>query len=84
MQPDPDWAITLDHLANRSHDRLTSILLRLAFQVTVYYIWSKPAKPGHYLARVIDKSIRNCITSTRYFEKSKLVGLLQRWFTSME
>lgn len=73
IQPDPDWVITLEQLANRSLDNLSSVLLRLAFQVTIYYVWRehndrkhiKPAKHTHYLARVVDKTIRNCIMSTR-------------------
>ncbi|CDY55413.1 BnaCnng28780D [Brassica napus] len=37
--PSPDWAEILAHILRTAHDSLASILLRLAFQVTVYYIW---------------------------------------------
>lgn len=37
--PDPDWSITLEQIAHQSQDRLTSILLRLVFLVTIYHIW---------------------------------------------
>ncbi|XP_013633439.1 uncharacterized protein LOC125586234 [Brassica napus] len=87
--PDPDWYITLEQLDHRSHDRLTTILLRLAYQVTIYYIWRERnerkhnniAKPVRQLARIVDKTIRSRIMSTRYYKKPKLRGLLQRWFT---
>ncbi|CAN6838172.1 unnamed protein product [Brassica oleracea] len=39
--PSPDWAEILAHILRTAHDSLASILLRLAFQVTVYYIWSE-------------------------------------------
>ena len=86
----PDWDTTLDQLRNRSQDLLSSILLRLALQVSVYYIWREPNERRHshkyravgQLVRIIDKTVRNRIMSTRYFEKPKLYGLMQRWFGS--
>ena len=36
--PSPDWAEILAHILRTAHDSLASIPLRLAFQVTVYYI----------------------------------------------
>ena len=43
----PDWDTTFDQLRNRSHDLLSSILLRLALQVLVYYIWSERNERRH-------------------------------------
>lgn len=37
--PSPDWAEILARILSAGHDRLASILLRLALQVTVYYVW---------------------------------------------
>ncbi|KAF8110561.1 hypothetical protein N665_0082s0030 [Sinapis alba] len=87
-QPDPDWCITMEHLAHRSHDKLTIILFRLAFQVTVYHIWGEMnerrhnnvLRSNHLLARIVEKTIRNSIMSIIYYEKSKLRSFLQRWF----
>lgn len=39
-------------------------------------------RSGHQLARIIEKTIRNRISSTRYFEKPKMRGLLQKWFAT--
>ncbi|KAJ4893783.1 jacalin-related lectin 34-like [Raphanus sativus] len=88
--PSPDWAEILARILSMVHDRLTSILLRLAFQVTIYYIWRKrnerrhtqKTRPAHQLAKVIDKTIRQRILSTRYQEKRGLEGLMQRWFSA--
>ena len=88
--PDPDWYITMEQIAHHSHDKLTTILLRLAYQVTIYYIWrerndrkyNNTVRSVQQLARIVDKTIRRRIMSTRYFEKPKLRELLQRWFTT--
>ncbi|XP_048608720.1 uncharacterized protein LOC125584381 [Brassica napus] len=88
--PDPDWYITMEQIAHHSHDKLTTILLRLAYQVTIYYIWrewndrkhNNTVRSVQQLARIVDKTIRSRIMSTRYFEKPKLRELLQRWFTT--
>ncbi|KAF3585206.1 hypothetical protein F2Q69_00032091 [Brassica cretica] len=73
-----------------SYDRLTSILLRLALQTSVYFIWREQNDRRHngtgktvdQLARLIDKSIRNRITATNYRSNQKLYGLMQRWFSA--
>ncbi|XP_056853640.1 uncharacterized protein LOC130502902 [Raphanus sativus] len=88
--PDPDWEITLQRLINGNFDRLTFILLRLVLQTTIYFIWreridrrhNNAAKTVDQLARLIDKTIRNRITSTGYNLKKKLYGLMQRWFSA--
>ena len=88
--PDPDWEITLQRMLLGSYDRLTSILLRLALQTSVYFIWRERNDRRHngtgktvdQLARLIDKSIRNRITATNYRSNQKLYGLMQRWFSA--
>lgn len=85
---DPDWTDTLRRLVEHQFDRLTFILLRLVFQTTIYYLWKERNDRRHagkqksitQMNHLIDKTVRNRISSTRYFEKTKLRGLLQRWF----
>ena len=72
--PDPDWNTTLSYLLTRSYDRVTFILLRLVLQVTVYYIWRERNERKHHtsnktidqLVKMIDKTVRDQITSTKY------------------
>ncbi|XP_056861957.1 uncharacterized protein LOC108839283 [Raphanus sativus] len=86
--PSPDWEENVQVLLAGSHGLLVSILVRLSFQVTVYYLWRERKERRHsqrtrtvdQLARIIDKTIRQRILSTRYAEKPKLRDLLQCWF----
>ena len=88
--PDPDWDITLSTMLSRSYDRLTFILLRLVLQVTIYFIWRERNKRKHgtshktvgQLAKLIDKTVRNCISSTKYTLSPRLQGLMIRWFAA--
>lgn len=88
--PDPDWDITMSRIRTGSYDRLTFILLRPALQVTIYYVWrernerknNNTSKPVGHLARLIDKMIRNRITSFGYSQEPWLQGLMRRWFDS--
>lgn len=36
----------------------------------------------HQLVRIVEKTVCSRIMSTRYYEKPKLKGLLQRWFAT--
>ncbi|RID74330.1 hypothetical protein BRARA_B01435, partial [Brassica rapa] len=86
--PSPDWEENVHAIMTGTHGLLPSILLRLSFQVSVYYIChgrndrrhSQTARPVGQLARIIDKTIRQIILSTGYTEKLKLKRLLQCWF----
>ncbi|KAF3565889.1 hypothetical protein DY000_02012557 [Brassica cretica] len=88
LEPDPDWDITMTRLRTGSYDRLTFILLRLVFQVSVYLIWRERNERKHntgyksvdQLAKVIDKTVRNRITSLKYACNPRLRGLMIRWF----
>ncbi|KAF8109874.1 hypothetical protein N665_0090s0056 [Sinapis alba] len=85
---DPDRETTLTRLVEHKYDRLTFILSRLVFQTSIYYLWRERNERRHtektksvsQLTTLIDKTVRNKIMSTHYFESSKLQGLLQRWF----
>ena len=88
--PDPGWNTTQSHVMTRSYDRLTFILLRLVLQVTVYYIWRERNERKHHtssktfdqLAKVINKTVRDQITSTKYPTNPRLHGLMNRWFAA--
>ncbi|KAF8114883.1 hypothetical protein N665_0032s0014 [Sinapis alba] len=88
--PDPDWDTTLMHLMMGAFDTLTFILLRLVSQITIYFIWweyndrrkNGGTKSVDQLARVIDKTVKNIITSLKYNSKPKLQGLMRRWFSA--
>ncbi|KAG7588951.1 Reverse transcriptase zinc-binding domain [Arabidopsis suecica] len=88
--PDPDWSATLGCLSTSSMDGNTSILLRLAFQATLYYLWRERNDRKHnqryrsntQLAATIEKAIKARIMSLRYYETPKLRNLLQVWFGS--
>ena len=83
--PDPDWETTLERITTRATDLLSAILLRLAFQVAIYYFWiernnrrhNHTTKPASQLCREIDKTIRNRIFSTKYYESQKLYCIMQ-------
>ncbi|XP_013745676.2 uncharacterized protein LOC106448319 [Brassica napus] len=86
--PDSDWKITLQRMLGGTYERLTYILLRLVWQTTIYFIWRERNDRRHngtvksvaQLARLIKKSMKNRISSTRYYLKPRLQGLMQRWF----
>nr|VDD05089.1 unnamed protein product [Brassica oleracea] len=88
--PSPDWNENLCLLTAPAPNRFTSILSKLAFQVTIYYIWkemngrrhNQVARPVEQLSKFIDKTIRQRVLSTRYYEKPHLLGLLQHWFST--
>ncbi|KAG2283187.1 hypothetical protein Bca52824_054407 [Brassica carinata] len=58
------------------------------FQSCIYHLWRERNERRHrtdfrivdQAYRIIDKSIRNMITSLRYRAGHKLAGILQRWF----
>ena len=88
VEPDPDWDITVSRLLTGRYDRLSFILLRLVLQVTIYFVWrerndrrhSNGVKSVNQLGRIIDKTVRNRIMSTKYYLIPKLQGLMCRWF----
>ena len=88
VEPDPDWETNILQMLSGTYDRVTFILLRLVLQVTIYFIWrerndwkhNSAAKPVAQLARLIDKTVRNRIMSTKYHLKPRLQELMVRWF----
>ena len=84
---DPDWQLTLDHLQTLRVG-MDTILLKLLFQTTIYHIWRERNARRHHtswrtaeaMCAVIDKAMRNRISSLKYRADHKYAGLLQRWF----
>lgn len=90
IDPDPDWNITIARLLTGSYDNHTFILSRMVLQVTIYFIRRERNDRRHngsvksvdQVARVIDKTVRNRITSLNYRFKPRLQGLMCRWFSA--
>lgn len=86
--PSPDWAEILARILSVAYDIHAFILLGLAVQVTVYYIWreinerrqAQRSRPVIQLEKIIEKTIMRRLRSTKYYEKKGLEGLMQRWF----
>lgn len=82
----PDWIVTV--MMRPFRINMDSILVRLAFQVTVYLLWKERNSRRHQgvwqstnsMIRSIDKTIRNRIVSLHYRGDHKLEVLLRRWF----
>ncbi|KAF2595366.1 hypothetical protein F2Q70_00044025 [Brassica cretica] len=85
---DPDWATTLQFVSVNSLQLMDKILLKMAFQSCIYHLWKERNERRHHtgfrtvdqLYRIIDKAMRNRITSLRYKTDHKLTGLMCRWF----
>ncbi|KAL0696022.1 hypothetical protein Bca4012_063202 [Brassica carinata] len=86
--PDPDWEITLTHLTAHIFGYHEFLLVRLAFQATIYMIWRerndrkhlRNPRPPHQLAKIVEKTVRNRILATGYMSKPRLRGLMQASF----
>lgn len=84
----PDWSATLLSIQRTRTPALDSVLVRLVFQLTIYSIWrerngrrhQKPWSTTSQMTRLIDKTMRNRISSLKYRRGHKLEGLLCRWF----
>ncbi|CAL9224751.1 unnamed protein product [Arabidopsis halleri] len=85
---DPDWDSTIDSLVSGVGTRDKDVLVRLCFQVTVYYVWRERNTRIHgggyclvpHMVRSIDKQLRNRIVSLDYTRRPRLRNLLQTWF----
>lgn len=70
---DPDWMATLQYVSGNSLQLLDRILFKMAFQTCVYHLWKERNGRRHHtgfrtvdqLIRIIDKTVRNRITSLR-------------------
>ena len=85
---DPDWQLTLDHLQTLRTGTLDTILIKMLFQMTIYHVWRERNARRHHtswmtvetMCAIIDKTMRNRISSLKYRGGHKYAGLLQRWF----
>lgn len=86
----PDWQWTVQRI-QRMRPRpleMDTILAKLLLQATIYHVsrernarrHQQNRIPTDHLRRLIDKAVRNRITSLKYKHDHKYGGLLQRWF----
>ncbi|KAG7599341.1 Reverse transcriptase zinc-binding domain [Arabidopsis suecica] len=83
----PDWDDRVASIQSLTGDKLRDILVRLSFQATLYSIWrernarihTNGGLSGLQLTKMIEKLIRNRITSLDYSAKPHLRLLMQRW-----
>ncbi|KAG5378288.1 hypothetical protein IGI04_026130 [Brassica rapa subsp. trilocularis] len=81
---DPDWTSTLQFVSVNSLQIMDKILLKMAFQSCIYHLWKERNERWHHtgfqtvdqLYRIIDKAVRNRITSLRYKADHKLTSLM--------
>ncbi|KAH0936951.1 hypothetical protein HID58_004412 [Brassica napus] len=73
---------------DQGRDKLMDkILLKMVFQTCVYYMWKESNERRHQRGfrtvdqaiRIVDKAIRNRISSLRYGPVHRFAGLLQHW-----
>ncbi|CDY70984.1 BnaCnng70710D [Brassica napus] len=85
---DPDWALTLQYVTRNTLQGMDKILIKMLFQTCIYYLWKERNERRHQkgfrsmdqTVRLIDKALRNRISSLRYKGDHKLAGIMQRWF----
>lgn len=83
----PDWSLTLQFVTNNNLQLMDKILLKMVFQTCVYYMWKESNERRHQRGfrtvdqaiRIVDKAIRNRISSLRYGPVHRFAGLLQHW-----
>ena len=71
---DPDWQLTLDYMEELRDGTLDTILIKMLFQTTIYHLWREQNARTHHtswmtaeaMGKVIDKAIRNRISSLKY------------------
>lgn len=83
----PDWSHTLHSLGSSQLSPQDKCLLRLAFQSAIYMLWRERnsrihnhiSLPANALLRIIDKAIRDRLSSLPLHSTSKLGHVLLRW-----
>lgn len=84
----PDGNGTMTGLQGNTFSAMDYVLIRLAFQVTVYLIWRERNACRYQTSWIgtgqmcwqIDWTIRNRILALKYGATHKFEGLLRRWF----
>ena len=83
----PDWSITIASLQSTRRKEIEACLLKLAFQARIYSLWRERNSRRHqghpqsaaHMVRIIDKLIKNRISSLRYGRPSFNSDMMQRW-----
>ena len=86
-RPNPYWSITINTLLSPRRNKVDSCLLRLAFQGSIYSLWRERNGRKHnnswnspaQLVRLLDRTIRNRISSLRGRNPEFSSLLMQRW-----
>ena len=82
-----DWNDTVASLFQPDRSWLNHVLRRMVFQTVLYSVWKEQNSWRHggvwvmteKLTRIIDKQIRNWISSLRYTKDHLLEGMMRRW-----
>lgn len=85
-----DWNQLITTLCNRRYSHLHIFLIRYAFQSTLYHIWRERNARRHgaiptsqtQLTILIDKNVRNRLSSIRSEGDQRYVDGLQLWFAT--
>ncbi|XP_013628130.1 PREDICTED: uncharacterized protein LOC106334389 [Brassica oleracea var. oleracea] len=70
---DPDWMHTLQFVSKNNLQLLDKILVKMVFQTCIYHVWKERNERRHQtgyrtvqqVVRIVDKAVRNRITSLR-------------------
>jgi len=81
---DPDWMHTLQFVSKNNLQLLDKILVKMVFQTCIYHVWKERNEMRHQtgyrtvqqVVRIVDKAMRNRITSLRYKSEHKLARLM--------
>ena len=84
---DPDWSITIASLLSTRCKEIDTCLSKLAFQTTIYSLWRErnnrrlqvKIQSAAYMVCVIDKTIKNIISSLRHRRPSFYSEMMQCW-----
>ncbi|KAL0724291.1 hypothetical protein Bca4012_038890 [Brassica carinata] len=86
-RPSPDWSFTVTMLMSRRRSASVTCLLRLSFQAVVHSIWHERNSRKHnsnfrtapQLTRMIDKIVRNRISSLRSRNMALYSAMMMEW-----
>ncbi|XP_013616934.1 PREDICTED: uncharacterized protein LOC106323340 [Brassica oleracea var. oleracea] len=85
---DPDWMHILQFVSKNNLQQLYKILVKMVFQTCIYHVWKERNERRHQtgyrtvqqVVRIVDKTMRNRITSLWYKSEHKLAELMHTWF----
>ncbi|XP_013608000.1 PREDICTED: uncharacterized protein LOC106314717 [Brassica oleracea var. oleracea] len=83
----PNWSITIASLLSSRRKEIDTCLLKLTFQTTIYSLWRERNSRRHqghpqsaaHMVRIINKLIKNRISSLRHRRPSFYSDMMQCW-----